>query len=139
SVERALLGDSRLGLLGPGLPGRLRIVTQEVAVEAVTHVGDGLPGKELRDPRDLGDEMVHERPHVPIGAGRRIAPLVSLDGGDILPELVGRPEVEILRVGHRGHPPFVRSEPAYRVAHSLAETKEPFLLLVAVTLRSRWS
>ena len=35
-----------------------------------------------------------------------VAGWLSLDGGDILPELVGRPEVEILRVGHRGHPPI---------------------------------
>ena len=56
-----------------------RVVTEEVAVEAVADLGDRHALQQRPRPAVLADDVVDERPHVPLGARRRQVPLIVAD------------------------------------------------------------
>src|SRR3954451_12249089 len=79
------------------LPGALRIVSQEVAVVPVADLLDRLPGEERDDPLVLADHVVHEVADVPVGARRRVRPLVVSDRLDPAAELLDGAAIDLRR------------------------------------------
>ena len=57
------------------IPRRDRIRAELIAVEAVADVGHGRTIDERGHPQLLDGHVVHQRAHVPVGAGRRVVPL----------------------------------------------------------------
>ena len=91
---RQALGDAGHGRRGSSAGRDHRVGAEQVAVEAVTDVGDRRPLEQRRRPAVLTDDVVDERPYVPLGARRGAVPGIvghGLDAGD---ELGNRPCVQ---------------------------------------------
>ena len=85
-VHDAVLGEG-LGHRMRGLArcrerGVDRVVTEEVAVEPVTHVRDRAAAHQRLGPAVLAHHVVDQLAHVPLLARRRLVPLVRADGID---------------------------------------------------------
>ena len=82
-----------------GRPGRgERVVAQQVALEPVAHLLDRGALHERHRPQVLVDEVVEQRPDVPVGARRRPAPAVGRDAvecGDPVEEALDAAPVQI--------------------------------------------
>ena len=93
--DRLLAG---LSTLPPGA------AAEEVAVEAVADLGDGLPGHQRRRPAVLADDVVDQVADGPVGAeGVGPVPRVLGDGADALQEQLDRAGVQAQHIGVVGH------------------------------------
>jgi hypothetical protein len=85
--------------LGRGFPERpLRVVAHEVAVEAVAHLGDGLPGQQWRHPHRTAHQVLDQVSDVPLGVGGRQFPLVVGDLVDVGHQRLGGDAVDLCDV-----------------------------------------